>query len=129
MLAPLGGAKGYALALLVEALTGGAVGPALSTSVSDMFAADSAATPQRIAHLVVAMDPMCLSVDGNAEERMDALAAQVTAAGGRLPGATRRTLDGIADDEPLHISPETAAELDGWATSVGISPIRGGKGR
>lgn len=129
MLAPLGGAKGYALALLVEALTGGAVGPALSTSVSDMFAADSAATPQRIAHLVVAMDPMCLSVDGNAEERMDALAAQVTAAGGRLPGAKRRTLDGIADDEPLHISPETAAELEEWATSVGIRPMRGGKGR
>lgn len=124
MLAPLGGAKGYALALMVEALTGGAVGPALSTNVSDMFAADAVDTPQRIAHLVVAIDPARLSIDLKAEDRMNELAAQVTAAGGRLPGASRRTPDQIPDDEPLGVSSGVAAELDEWASRLGVSQLR-----
>ena len=57
MLAPLGGAKGYALALLVEALTGGMVGPALASDVRDMYRPDQVAEPQRIAHLVITLDP------------------------------------------------------------------------
>lgn len=122
MLAPLGGAKGFAIALLVEALTGGAVGPALSVDVSDMFAAAAAAVPQRISHLVLAIDPARLSVNTDAETRMDTLAARVTAAGGRLPGARRRHTNAITDDEPLTILAKTAAELDAWATKLGTSP-------
>jgi len=114
MLAPLGGAKGFAIALLVEALTGGLVGPALSTGVADMFDADAAGTPQRIAHLVLAIDPGRFDVDRGARHRLDELAARVVAAGGRLPGAGRRRPEEIALDEPLVIAGQTAAELDAW---------------
>lgn len=40
MLAPLGGPKGFALAFLLEALTCGLVGPALSAEVSDVEVSD-----------------------------------------------------------------------------------------
>lgn len=89
MLAPLGGQKGFALAFLVEALTGGLVGPALSTEVSDMFNPSDDARPQRISHLVLALDPARLDVDGKADGRLDQLAASVVAAGGRIPGGSR----------------------------------------
>jgi (2R)-3-sulfolactate dehydrogenase (NADP+) len=121
MLAPLGGAKGYAIALLVEALTGGLVGPALSTDVSDMFDADVVAVPQRIAHLVLAIDPARMDVDGKAQQRLDALAANVGQAGGRLPGERRRHPDEISLDEPLDLAPRTAAELAEWQVRLGVA--------
>lgn len=114
MLAPLGGAKGYALALLVEALTGGIVGPALAGDVVDMFAADRSARPQRISHLVIALDPAVLDVDGRSGERMSTLAERVAAAGGRLPGERRRPPDQIDPAEPLDISPALMEELTSW---------------
>jgi len=103
MLAPLGGAKGFALAFLVEALTGGMVGPALSTEVADMFTPSDAARPQRISHLVLALDPVRLDVDGKAGDRLDQLAAAVTAAGGRVPGAGRPL---TADDSAVLTLPD-----------------------
>jgi len=120
MLAPLGGAKGYGIALIVEALTGGSVGPALSTDVSDMFDADAAAVPQRIAHLVLAIDPARMDIDGHAQQRLDTLAEHVEQAGGRLPGERRRHPDEIPPDEPLALAPRTAAELAEWAERLGV---------
>lgn len=114
MLAPLGGAKGYALALLVEALTGGMVGPALSSGVADMFDAGAEAVPQRISHLMVAVDPAQLDVDGAGQRRLDELAALVVASGGRLPGGRRRPPGEIPPSEPLTVSPTTAAQLAQW---------------
>lgn len=121
MLAPLGGAKGFAIALLVEALTGGIVGPALSTDVADMFDADAATVPQRIAHLVLAIDLSHLDVDGDAQRRLDGLAESVVKAGGRLPGARRRHLAEIAPDDPLVIAAQTAAELDEWQERLRVA--------
>jgi (2R)-3-sulfolactate dehydrogenase (NADP+) len=120
MLAPLGGAKGFAIALLVEALTGGLVGPALSADVSDMFDADVASVPQRIAHLVLAIDPARTGIDSRGQQRLDALAELVVQAGGRLPGERPRHPDEIADDEPLVIASRTAAELEEWQTRLGV---------
>jgi (2R)-3-sulfolactate dehydrogenase (NADP+) len=114
MLAPLGGVKGFAIALLVEALTGGLVGPALSTDVADMFDADAVHRPQRISHLVLAIDPERVDVDGDARRRLDELAKRVVSAGGRLPGVGRRHPREIPPDEPLVIAGQTAAELDEW---------------
>jgi (2R)-3-sulfolactate dehydrogenase (NADP+) len=120
MLAPLGGAKGFALALLVEALTGAAVGPELSAGVPDMFDADADARPQRIAHLVITLDPALLDIDGHSPERLAALAEAVSATGGRVPGSGRRLPDEIPDDEQLTVLPTTAAELRSWATRLGV---------
>ena len=113
MLAPLGGAKGFALAFLVEALTGGLVGPALSTEVSDMFTPSDAARPQRISHLVVALDPARLDVSGKAGGRLDQLAAAVVAAGGRVPGAARPLEPD--DSAELALPDRLLHELSSWS--------------
>lgn len=122
MLAPLGGAKGFALAFLVEALTAGLVGPALSTDVVDMFDPADAARPQQIAHLVLAMDPVRLDVEGKgAGERLDRLAEQVTAAGGRLPGAHRVLPGELDEDATLGVSEQTWTEVLHWAHRLGVA--------
>lgn len=120
MLAPMGGAKGYALALLVEALTGAIVGPELSGGVPDMFDERADSRPQRIAHLVITIDPGLLDIDGRSPERLAALADAVSAAGGRVPGAGRRLPAEIADDEQLVVLPATADELRSWADRLGV---------
>ena len=121
MLAPLGGAKGYALAFLVECLTGGLVGPRLSEEVTDMFDADRIEQPQGIAHLVIALEPAGVDGDGRAEQRLSDLAKRVDRAGGRLPGARRsRDVEGRAD-ETVSIPPATADELRAWATEHGAA--------
>lgn len=119
MLAPLGGAKGFALAFLVEALTGAMVGPALSTEVADMFAADESERPQRIAHLVIALDPARTSPDGNAPDRFESLYGAVTGAGGRVPGSRRTPPDQMPDDTPLTVDPALTIELDHWRRRLG----------
>jgi len=123
MLAPLGGSKGFALAFVVEALTGGLVGPALSRDVIDMFATSDAARPQRIAHLVIALDPGRLDVNGGTSQRLEQLAAQVTAAGGRLPGAGRLLPDEIDEQSALGVFEETWQEIGEWASRLSV-PIR-----
>jgi len=106
MLAPLGGAKGYALALVVEALTAGLVGPLLSADIPDMFAAEDAALPQQISHLVITLDPARFgSVDGpDAHVRLDDLAGRVRDSGGRLPGGSRTAPGQIPADTPIALS-------------------------
>jgi len=88
MLAPLGGVKGYAVAVLVESLTGMLIGPTLAKNIPDMFAASQDALPQQISHFVIAIDAAKLSVDGNTGRTAE-FASEVTAAGGRLPGSNR----------------------------------------
>ncbi len=122
MLSPLGGAKGFALAFVVEALSAGLVGPALSADVPDMFVAEQAARPQRLGHLVIALDPGTFDAgDGTSPQaRLDDLAARVVAAGGRLPGA-RRDFPGEWDpDAELRLAPRTATALQSWATRLGV---------
>ncbi|AXK37023.1 Ldh family oxidoreductase [Streptomyces armeniacus] len=120
MLAPLGGAKGFALAFLVEAFTGGVVGPSLSTGVTDMFAAEDAASPQDIAHLVVAFDVERAAVDGAARERLAALSESVRQAGGRVPGEGRTPPEEIDPAGPLTVPDALADELATWARRLGV---------
>lgn len=122
MLAPLGGAKGFALAFLVESLSAGLVGPALSADVSDMFAAEDVAAPQRIAHLVVVLDPHKLDVDGGpgGERRLAALAHNVESSGGRLPGSRRRLPEDIDDDQVLDLDPSLVEDLRAWAAKLDV---------
>ncbi len=117
MLAPLGGAKGFALALLVEALTGGLVGPLLSAQVPDMFDPDDDTRPQRLAHLVVALDPERLDAGTDAgtgtrdHDRFGLLAQLIEDAGGRLPGSRRTHPNEISDDALLTVPESVEAEL------------------
>jgi (2R)-3-sulfolactate dehydrogenase (NADP+) len=120
MLAPMAGAKGAALAFLVEALTGGMVGPSLATEVADPLASPTVGKPQRIAHLLLALDPRTLDVDGSGEERLARLAERIAAAGGRLPGA-RHPLPGELDGtRELEIADPLARRLAAEADHLNV---------
>jgi (2R)-3-sulfolactate dehydrogenase (NADP+) len=110
MLAPLGGAKGYALAVLVESLTGVLIGPTLSKNIPDMFNHDQDSAPQEIAHFVIAIDASKLSVDGE-NSRLADFASEVNSAGGRLPGANRVNPGKLNRDEMITITDSVAAQL------------------
>jgi (2R)-3-sulfolactate dehydrogenase (NADP+) len=121
MLAPLGGAKGYALAFLVEALTGATIGPHLATEVADPLDPGSAAQPQRISHLVLALDPALLDVDGRQHARMATLAASTASAGGRVPGGRRRPVTTIRPEDPLEVAPGTVQAIAAAAAPLSVA--------
>lgn len=120
MLAPLGGAKGFALAFLVESMTGAMVGPLLATEIADPLAPAAASTPQRVSHVVVAFDPASFDGDGRSGERLDRLAASVSASGGRVPGSGH-PLDGeVSDSHRLEIPERLATTLADLSRSRGV---------
>jgi (2R)-3-sulfolactate dehydrogenase (NADP+) len=121
MLAPLGGAKGFALALVVELLTGGLVGPALSEDVTDIFDPSRNAEPQGIAHVIMAVDPSRTDASGDpagARRRISTLAARISATGGRVPGAARALRGQLVDELPLAVDPSVEADLRARAESL-----------
>lgn len=122
MLAPLGGAKGFALAFLVEALTGGMVGPSLAPEIADPLAASAAGRPQRVAHLVIALNPGFLDVDGGARRRLGELSGSITASGGRVPGAAHPLPRDIGDDTRVSVPDALAEELAALAVARGVAP-------
>jgi (2R)-3-sulfolactate dehydrogenase (NADP+) len=86
-LAPMGDAKGVALALMVEIMSACLVGSALGTEASSLF--DDKGGPPNLGQTIVALDPVALS-GGAYAERMEALLASYAAVGGaRLPGTRR----------------------------------------
>jgi (2R)-3-sulfolactate dehydrogenase (NADP+) len=110
MLAPLGGVKGYAVAVLVESLTGMLIGPTLAKNIPDMFAASQDALPQQISHFVIAIDAAKLSVDG-ANNRTNEFVSEVGAAGGRLPGANRVNPEKLNLDDEITITDQVFSQL------------------
>lgn len=110
MLAPLGGAKGYALAVLVESLTGVLIGPTLSKNIPDMFNHDFDSAPQEIAHFVIAIDAARLSVDGE-NNRLGEFAGEVKSAGGRLPGSNRVNPRKLNLSDEITITDSVAGQL------------------
>lgn len=120
MLAPAGGAKGYALALLVESLTGAMIGPSLAPEIADPLSDDEIGRPQRISHLVIAMDPSTLDIDGRFAERMDKLAEQTLEAGGRLPGSTKLPPADLGDDHEISVASTTMNAIGALARDRGI---------
>lgn len=121
MLAPMGGAKGYAVAFLVEALTGGLVGPNLAGDVADPLSDEQAGVPQRIAHLVVALDPGVVDSDGHHHDRLAALADRIRTAGGRPPGTNRRFGADLGDDDPLELAVPTVTSMVEAAGELGVA--------
>jgi (2R)-3-sulfolactate dehydrogenase (NADP+) len=111
MLAPMAGAKGYVLALLVELLTGGLVGPRPATDVADMFAPVDNGRPQGIAHLVVTIDGRHLDVSGDQARRLRDITGAVEDGGGRLPGRDRHGIDDLAPGTVLAVAEEVEQEL------------------
>ena len=119
MLAPMGGAKGFSLGFLVEAITGALVGTRLSTDIADPLSPKVAGSSQRVAHLLLAIDPMRISPDGSSYERWTRLQSEVRSAGGRPPGS-ERPLD-PPDSHPLTIARSVAGAVAEAAGKLGVA--------
>jgi (2R)-3-sulfolactate dehydrogenase (NADP+) len=123
MLAPLGGAKGAALALGFEALTGGLIGPNLAKDVPDIFDESQDEKPQGISHLIVTMNAVALGQGDSGFDRLKVLAESVEDAGARLPGSAKFDPAGIDEKSQIEIAPAVRRQLDEWAKRLDISPL------
>lgn len=86
MLMPVGGAKGYALALMVELLAGPLAGAALSTEAGSFFTAEGA--PPGVGQTVVVIDPGAFAgTDAFLDRVEDVLGSIEAQEGARVPGA------------------------------------------
>ncbi|MEN9453625.1 MAG: hypothetical protein RLZZ19_112 [Actinomycetota bacterium] len=118
MLAPLGGAKGFALGLMVESLSAGLSGGALSREVPDMFNPDDDTKPQAISHTVITIDPNDLG-DSASYDDFNKLASSITETGGRIPGSKRAHPNHLGDGE-ITIADAVINDLNTWSAKLGI---------
>ena len=119
MLAPLGGAKGYALAVLVESLTGALIGPTLAKEIPDMFASSQDALPQEIAHFVIAINADALTVDGS-HDRLGEFSQAVTDSGGRMPGSNRVDPEHLNAEDEVNVADNVLEQIQTWAERLKI---------
>ncbi len=105
-LMPIGGAKGAALALMVELLAVTLAGAHLSTEATSFFDGDGA--PPGVGQFLIAVDPDAFAGRARVLQRIEDVAAGFQDNGeARLPGGRRARLreaaarDGIAVDESL----------------------------
>lgn len=108
MLTPVGGAKGYALALMVEILAAPLVGAALSTEAGSFFAAEGA--PPGVGQMVIVIDPDSFAGQQAFLDRIEALLGGIEAQeDARIPGARIPELRAKAAKEGLSV-PESLAD-------------------
>ncbi len=119
MLAPLGGAKGFALGLMVESLSAGLSGGALSREVPDMFNPDDDTKPQAISHTVITIDPNDLG-DSASYDDFNKLASSITQTGGRVPGSKRLHPNNLGSGE-INIAEPVLKDLDTWSEKLGLA--------
>jgi (2R)-3-sulfolactate dehydrogenase (NADP+) len=119
MLAPLGGAKGFAMALLVESLSAGLAGGDTAVDVPDMFKPEDDSKPQAISHSVITIDPAKVAGE-ESFAGFSKIAQNVLASGGRIPGAGRVNPSRIRYEE-ITIAESVASELEHWARDLGVA--------
>jgi (2R)-3-sulfolactate dehydrogenase (NADP+) len=110
-MAPLGDAKGTALALMVELLAAGLTGATYAAEASSFL--DDKGPPPGTGQLILALDPVALG-GPDTLARVGALAAAIEAQPGtRLPGARRRTLRAKAEAQGLNVADALLKEIRG----------------
>jgi len=108
-LLPIGGAKGGALALMIEILAAAVTGSAFGWEASSFF--DAEGGPPNMGHVLIAIDAARLSAgayDARMATLLDALAAE---SGARLPGTRRLANRARAAAEGLAIPAALHAEI------------------
>jgi (2R)-3-sulfolactate dehydrogenase (NADP+) len=107
---PLGGAKGTALALMVELLAAALTGSRLAAEASSFL--DAKGPPPGTGQLILALDPVALGGPA-ALERCAALASSIEEQpGARLPGVRRLERRARAAAQGLDVSETLLAEID-----------------
>lgn len=108
-MAPSGGAKGAALALMVEVLAAGLTGANFSYEASSLF--DEHGPPPALGQAIIAIDPSA-SAGGSAAGRLAGLAAEMGRQEGvRLPGRRGRSLRAEALRNGIDIEDEVIAAI------------------
>jgi (2R)-3-sulfolactate dehydrogenase (NADP+) len=108
-LTPIGGAKGAALALMVEVLSAALTGATLAFQASSFFDAEGA--PPAIGHLLLAIDPEAFGGAAVFDERLQSLADGIEADGARLPGVRRFALREAARRDGIEVDDKMIAQL------------------
>jgi len=109
-LQPIGGAKGAALALLVEILAAALTGATLSAGASSFF--DSEGPPPAVGQLLLAIDPGALGGAAAFADRISALVEAIEGDGpARLPGSRRLALRRQAAEDGLLLDATLLAQV------------------
>ena len=108
-MAPLGEAKGTALALMVEMLAAGLIGANYASEASSFF--DAEGPPPGVGQLIIAIDPARIG-GGAATARFARLAEAIEGdEGARLPGRRRQALRREAERVGLAIEADVIEEI------------------
>jgi len=125
---PLGGAKGFALALAVEVLSGLLAGAAFGPHVTSILADDVA--PANVGHWFLAADVARFLPPAAFGAALDQLRAELKAAEAadprapvRLPGERRAAARAEQRAHGVALPPETLRALDDWAARLGQPPL------
>ena len=109
-LLPVGGAKGSALALMVEILEAPLIGASLSTEATSFFTPDGA--PPAVGQFLIVLDPDAFAGRESYLDRIEQLFAGITAQeGARLPGARGRALREAARRDGLTVPAKLVDEV------------------
>jgi (2R)-3-sulfolactate dehydrogenase (NADP+) len=108
-LSPIGGAKGAALALMVEILAGALTGGAFGWEASSMF--DDQGGPPDLGHMLLGLNPGPLSGGAFGNRMLDLIQALEAEPGARLPGTRRLENRDRAAREGLIIPAALHAEI------------------
>lgn len=109
LLVPIGGYKGYGIALAVDLLTGGLAGGAVGSAVGSPY---QFGRPQGVSHLTMALDPAAFAGTDALAAAVDTLAREVHGAP-RQPGVAAIYLPGDPEWEREHAARERGVELPG----------------
>jgi (2R)-3-sulfolactate dehydrogenase (NADP+) len=115
-LLPVGGAKGSALALMVELLAAALMGAHFASEATSFLDADGA--PPGVGQLIIAIDPTAFSAREAVLARVDALATMITDdPGARLPGTRRIQQRAVAQRDGVRVDANLCAQLEALAAS------------
>lgn len=112
-LEPIGGAKGAALALMVEILAAALTGANLSSEASSFF--DGKGAAPGVGQFLIVIDPEAFG-GAQASAKMSVIASAIAGDdGARLPGSTRAMKRAEADRDGIAVAPSLLARLQDLA--------------
>ncbi len=113
-IAPVGGAKGYGLALIVELLAAGVTGSNWSFQTSSLT--DNDGGPPDIGQLFIAINPAKLG-GSTWTARLEELTDEIESQGNsRLPGDRRHQARALAEQSGVEVPPELVALIEKYAS-------------
>ena len=113
MNSPLGGAKGFGLALMVDVLAAGLTGSNFSHEASGLM--DNEGGPPGVGQLFVAFSPTAFGGPAMAERIASLSEIVTTEAGVRMPGDRRHEHRAVAERDGVEVPDDLRAHLESYA--------------